>query len=71
MNDLNDTLTMAQASFNNMSITEKGYVYLRVSDAGQMGFGLQLDAIQHSTLYKQFTQVSPNVQVIADVGNSV
>ena len=70
MNDLNDTLTMAQVSFNNMSITEKGYVYLRVSDAGQMGFGLQLEAIQHSTLYKQFTQVSPNVQVIADVGTA-
>ena len=61
---------MAQSAFNNMSITDKGYVYLRVSDSGQMGSGLQLEAIQQSSFYKQFTQSSPDVQIVADIGTA-
>ena len=61
---------MTQAAFKNMSISEKGYVYLRVSDSGQMGCGLQLEAIQHSELYKQFTQSSSDIQIVADIGTA-
>ena len=61
---------MAQSAFNNMSITDKGYVYLRVSNTGQMGSGLQLEAIQHSSFYKQFVQTSPSVEIVSDIGTA-